>query len=237
MDNIINNLPNEVHKEITDKDGIKINFDIDNINKLKDIYNDLITSKYEKSKEKYMIDKKKFNIKRKIIFGFITISIILMFISPFINKIWLFIVGAGLIILTTLFGFLYNENPQNNYGLMYTSCQKYYDANMDEKDIDEIYKLEHQFYIFEEINDLETDKPIKIHASAGSRGIDILYIDKNKCPKTLEIEPYIECIPIAFIDFKDINKIEITNKENNDFSIINIALPLMYSDTYKELID
>ena len=64
MDNIINNLPNEIHKEITDKDGIKINFDIDNINKLKDIYNDLTTTKYEQSKEKYMIDKKKFNIKR-----------------------------------------------------------------------------------------------------------------------------------------------------------------------------
>lgn len=40
MDNIINNLPNEIHKKITDKDEIKINFDIDNINKLKDIYND-----------------------------------------------------------------------------------------------------------------------------------------------------------------------------------------------------
>lgn len=235
MDNIINNLPNEVHKEIIDKDGIKINFDIDNINKLKDIYNDLITSKYEKSKEKYMIDKKKFNIKSNIIFGFITISIILMFISVFIGELWLFLTGAGLIILTTLFGFLYNENPQNNYGLMYKNCQKYYDANMDEEDIDEIYKLEHQFSIFEEINDFETDKPIKIHAS--SRGIDILYIDKNKCPKTLEIRPCINCIPIAFIDFKDINKIEITNKENNDFSIINIALPLMYSDTYKELIN
>ena len=50
MDNIINNLPNEIHKEITDKDGIKINFDIDNINKLKDIYNDLTTTKYEDRK-------------------------------------------------------------------------------------------------------------------------------------------------------------------------------------------
>lgn len=232
MENIINNLPNEIHKEITDKDGIKINFDIDNINKLKDIYNDLITSKYEKSKEKYIIDKKKFNIKSKIIFGFITISIILMFISVFINEIWLFIVGAGLIILTTLFGFINNSNPQNNYGLMYKNCQKYYDANMDEEDIDEIYKLEHQFSIFEEINDFETDKPIKIHAS--SRGIDILYIDKNKCPKTLEIRPNVNFIQMASINLRDIKNIEITNK---DFSIINIALPLMYSDTYKELID
>lgn len=232
MDNIINNLPNEIHKEITDKDEIKINFDIDNINKLKDIYNDLTTTKYEQSKEKYMIDKKKFNIKRDIIFGFITISIILMFISVFINELWLFIVGAGLTILTTLFlfGCINNSNPQNNYGLMYKNCQKYYDANMDEEDIDEIYKLEHQFSIFEEINDFETDKPIKIHAS--SRGIDILYIDKNKCPKTLEIRPYINCIPIAFIDFKDIKNIEITNK---DFSIMNITLPIKYSDTYREL--
>lgn len=230
MDNIINNLPNEIHKEITDKDEIKINFDIDNINKLKDIYNDLTTTKYEQSKEKYMIDKKKFNIKRDIIFGFITISIILMFISVFINELWLFLAGAVLVILITLFGFLYNENPENNYGLMYTSCQKYYDANMDKNDIDEISKLEHQFSIFEEINDLENDKPIKIHAN--SRGIDILYIDKNKSPKTLEILPYEDLIQIASIDFKDIKNIEITNK---DFSIINITLPLKYSDTYKEL--
>lgn len=228
---IINNLPNEMHKEITDKDGIKINFDIDNINKLKEIYNDLITSKYEKSKEKYMIDEKKFNIKRKIIFGCLTISLILMFISTFIDELLLFIVGAVLVILITLFGFFYNENPKNNYGLMYTSYQKYYDANMDEEDIDEINKLEHQFSIFEEINDLETDKPIKIHAN--SRGIDILYIDKNKYPKTIEIIPYVD-LQIASIDFKDIKNIEITNK---DFSIINITLPLMYSDTYKELTD
>lgn len=231
MDNIINNLPNEIHKEITDKDEIKINFDIDNINKLKDIYNDLITTKYGQSKEKYMIDKKKFNIKRDIIFGFITISIILMFISVFINELWLFIVGAGLTILTTLFlfGCINNSNPQNNYGLMYKNCQKYYEANMDEKDINEIYRLEHLFPILQEISDLETDKPIKIHAN--SRGIDILYIDKNKYPKTIEIIPYVD-LQIASIDFKDIKNIEITNK---DFSIINITLPLKFSDTYKEL--
>lgn len=230
MDNIINNLPNEIYKRITDKDGIKINFDIDNINKLKDIYNDLTTTKYKQSKEKYMIDKKKFNIKRDIIFGFITISIILMFISVFIDEMWLFIVGAGLIILTTLFGFINNTNPKNNYMFMYTSCQKYYEANMDEKDINEIYKLEHLFSIFQETSDLETDKPIKIHAN--SRGIDILYIDKNKYPKTLEIRPYEDSVELASIDFKDIKNIEITNK---DFSIINITLPLKYSDTYREL--
>lgn len=229
MDNIINNLPNEIHKEITDKDEIKINFDIDNINKLKDIYNDLTTTKYEQSKEKYMIDKKKFNIKRDIIFGFITISIILMFISVFIDEMWLFIVGTGLTILTTLFGCINNKNPKNNYNLMYTSCQKYYEANMDEKDINEIYRLEHLFPILQEISDLETDKPIKIHAN--SRGIDILYIDKNKYPKTIEIIPYVD-LQIASIDFKDIKNIEITNK---DFSIINITLPLKFSDTYKEL--
>lgn len=230
MDNIINNLPNEIHKEITDKDEIKINFDIDNINKLKDIYNDLITTKYGQSKEKYMIDKKKFNIKRDIIFGFITISIILMFISVFIDEMWLFIVGTGLTILTTLFGCINNKNPKNNYNLMYTSCQKYYEANMDEKDINEIYKLEHLFFILQGISDLETDKPIKIHAN--SRGIDILYINKNKYPKTLEILPYEDLIQIASIDFKDIKNIEITNK---DFSIMNITLPIKYSDTYREL--
>lgn len=229
MDNIINNFPNEIHKEITDKDGIKINFDIDNINKLKDIYNDLTTTKYKQSKEKYMIDKKKFNIKRKIIFCCLTISLILMFISSFIDELLLFIVGAVLVILITLFGFLYNENPKNNYNLMYTSCQKYYEANMDEKDINEIYRLEHLFSILQEISDLETDKPIKIHAN--SRGIDILYIDKNKYPKTIEIIPYVD-LQIASINFKDIKNIEITNK---DFSIINITLPLKYSDTYKEL--
>lgn len=230
MDNIINNLPNEIHKKITDKDEIKINFDIDNINKLKDIYNDLTTTKYEQSKEKYMIDKKKFNIKSIIIFGFITISIILMFISIFIDEMWLFIVGTGLTILTTLFGCINNKNPKNNYNLMYTSCQKYYESNMDEKDINEIYRLEHLFSVLQEISDLETDKPIKIHAN--SRGIDILYIDKNKYPKTLEILPYEDLIQIASIDFKDIKNIEITNK---DFSIINITLPLKYSDAYKEL--
>ena len=200
------------------------------INKLKDIYNDLTTTKYEQFKEKYMIDKKKFNIKRDIIFGFITISIILMFISIFIDEMWLFIVGTGLTILTTLFGCINNKNPKNNYNLMYTSCQKYYESNMDEKDINEIYRLEHLFSVLQEISDLETDKPIKIHAN--SRGIDILYIDKNKYPKTLEILPYEDLIQIASIDFKDIKNIEITNK---DFSIINITLPLKYSDAYKEL--
>ena len=230
MDNIINNLPNEIHKEITDKDGIKINFDIDNINKLKDIYNDLTITKYEQSKEKYMIDKKKFNIKSIIIFGCLVISLILMFVSVFIDEMLLFIAGSVLIILITLFGFINNKNPKNSYNFMYRSCQKYYEANMDEKDINEIYKLEYLFFIFQEISDLETDKPIKIHAN--SRGIDILYIDKNKCPKTIEILPYEDSIQIASIDFKDIKNIEITNK---DFSIINITLPLEYSDTYREL--
>lgn len=230
MDNIINNLPNEIHKEITDKDGIKINFDIDNINKLKDIYNDLTITKCEQSKEKYMIDKKKFNIKSIIIFGCLVISLILMFVSVFIDEMLLFIAGSVLIILITLFGFINNKNPKNSYNFMYRSCQKYYEANMDEKDINEIYKLEYLFFIFQEISDLETDKPIKIHAN--SRGIDILYIDKNKCPKTIEILPYEDSIQIASIDFKDIKSIEITNK---DFSIINITLPLEYSDTYREL--
>lgn len=229
MDNIINNLPNEIHKEITDKDGIKINFDIDNINKLKDIYNDLTTTKYEQSKEKYMIDKKKFNIKSIIIFCCLVISLILMFVSIFIDEMLLFIAGSVLIILITLFGFINNKNPKNSYNFMYKSCQKYYESNMDEKDINEIYRLEHLFPILQEISDLETDKPIKIHAN--SRGIDILYIDKNKYPKTIEIIPYVD-LQIASIDFKDIKNIEITNK---DFSIINITLPLKYSDTYKEL--
>lgn len=230
MDNIINNLPNEIHKEITDKDGIKINFDIDNINKLKDIYNDLTITKCEQSKEKYMIDKKKFNIKSIIIFCCLVISLILMFVSAFIDEMLLFIAGSVLIILITLFGFINNKNPKNSYNFMYRSCQKYYEANMDEKDINEIYRLEHLFPILQEISDLETDKPIKIHAN--SRGIDILYIDKNKCPKTIEILPYEDSIQIASIDFKDIKNIEITNK---DFSIINITLPLEYSDTYREL--
>lgn len=229
MDNIINNLPNEIHKEITDKDGIKINFDIDNINKLKDIYNDLTTTIYEQSKEKYMIDKKKFNIKSIIIFCCLVISLILMFVSVFIDEMLLFIAGSVLIILITLFGFINNKNPKNSYNFMYKSCQKYYESNMDEKDINEIYRLEHLFPILQEISDLETDKPIKIHAN--SRGIDILYIDKNKYPKTIEIIPYVD-LQIASIDFKDIKNIEITNK---DFSIINITLPLKYSDTYKEL--
>ena len=230
MDNIINNLPNEIHKEITDKDGIKINFDIDNINKLKDIYNDLTITKCEQSKEKYMIDKKKFNIKSIIIFCCLVISLILMFVSAFIDEMLLFIAGSVLIILITLFGFINNKNPKNSYNFMYRSCQKYYEANMDEKDINEIYRLEHLFPILQEISDLETDKPIKIHAN--SRGIDILYIDKNKCPKTIEILPYEDSIQIASIAFKDIKNIEITNK---DFSIINITLPLEYSDTYREL--
>lgn len=229
MDNIINNLPNEIHKKITDKDEIKINFDIDNINKLKDIYNDLTTTKYEQSKEKYMIDKKKFNIKSIIIFCCLVISLILMFVSVFIDEMLLFIAGLVLIILITLFGFINNKNPKNSYNFMYKSCQKYYESNMDEKDINEIYRLEHLFPILQEISDLETDKPIKIHAN--SRGIDILYIDKNKYPKTIEIIPYVD-LQIASIDFKDIKNIEITNK---DFSIINITLPLKYSDTYKEL--
>lgn len=229
MDNIINNLPNEIHKEITDKDGIKINFDIDNINKLKDIYNDLTTTKYEQSKEKYMIDKKKFNIKSIIIFCCLVISLILMFVSVFIDEMLLFIASSVLIILITLFGFINNKNPKNSYNFMYKSCQKYYESNMDEKDINEIYRLEHLFPILQEISDLETDKPIKIHAN--SRGTDILYIDKNKYPKTIEIIPYVD-LQIASIDFKDIKNIEITNK---DFSIINITLPLKYSDTYKEL--
>lgn len=229
MDNIINNLPNEIHKKITEKDEIKINFDIDNINKLKDIYNDLTTTKYEQSKEKYMIDKKKFNIKSIIIFCCLVISLILMFVSVFIDEMLLFIAGSVLIILITLFGFINNKNPKNSYNFMYKSCQKYYESNMDEKDINEIYRLEHLFPILQEISDLETDKPIKIHAN--SRGIDILYIDKNKYPKTIEIIPYVD-LQIASIDFKDIQNIEITNK---DFSIINITLPLKYSDTYKEL--
>lgn len=229
MDNMIKNLPNEIYKKITDKDEVEIDFNINNINKLKDIYNDLTTTKYEQSKEKYMIDKKKFNIKSIIIFCCLVISLILMFASVFIDEMLLFIAGSVLIILITLFGFINNKNPKNIYNFMYKNCQKYYEANMDEKDINEIYRLEHLFSILQEISDLETDKPIKIHAN--SRGIDILYIDKNKYPKTIEIIPYVD-LQIASIDFKDIKNIEIINK---DFSIINITLPLKYSDAYREL--
>lgn len=240
MDNISKNLirknlPNEIHKEIIDKDGTKLIFNITDINKIKtDIYDFLITTKYDESKEKYQKEMKIYNIKRCLLIAF-TITVIILSCCALKSilkngtswPLWvldLIFYIIDMIILCNL------NNPTkygNNAELEY---QKYYDANMDKDDIDKIYNLDHLFNILNKIENLKNIQPIKIKVDTDK--IEILSIDENKYPKTLLICNQLFVKPIFYFEFKDIENIELTNR----LSTCIVNLPLKYSNEYKELV-
>ena len=238
MDNTFKNLPNEIHKEIIDKDGTKLICNISDIDRMKEEYIDLSVHEYSKEKEKYTKEKRKFDIKYHFIFGSIIISILLMLISIFIEKWWFFILGMLLFTISTVIGFN-TFNPKKDYAEIFSfssDYKKYYDANMYEADIFKIFKLETIFNILNKINNLDEKQPIKIKADASE--INILFVDKNNCPYTITLDNMTyfiatETNQVCYFEYKNIENIEVTNHINS----IIVTLPLKYSSKYKDLIE
>ena len=141
MDNISKNLirknlPNEIHKEIIDKDGTKLIFNITDIDKIKtDIYDYLITTKYDESKEKYQKEMKFYNIKKWFFIAFMIAVIILSCFMLINGASWPLCLFDCIFYMIDM-GILHNLNNPTKYGDDTESeYQKYYDANMDEDDI------------------------------------------------------------------------------------------------------
>lgn len=223
----INNIPDKVHKEITDKDGQKIVFDLDLENtkktyiKLQNKYNEL---KENKEKKKY------FTIFLNILFWIVfIIGIIAAFNSSLLLSL-LFLIIA-LIILPYIDGQTYYA--YGNPIFRYYNTEKYRDVNMHPLDIMGILKLEEKMALISEINALDESYISKINIY-DNNDIDFLYIDKYQIPHTMQI------VSDNTLYGKNINiydrNIDYISIENNVYNL-DVTLPLKYSKKYKNLVN
>lgn len=220
----INNIPDKLYKEIIDKDGQKIVFDLD-LEKTKDTYIKL-QNKYNQLKEDKE-KKKPFKILINILFWIFCIVGIIAFFNSYLLLSLLLLVIALIIIN-------YTERQKYTYGnpiFRYDDTRKYRDVNMHPLDIMGILELEEKMVLISEINTLDKSYIAKINIY-DNNDIDFLYIDKYQIPHTIKIVSnntlYGRNINIYY---RNIDYISI---ENNVYNL-DITLPLKYSDTYKEL--
>lgn len=223
----INNIPDKLYKEIIDKDGQKMVFDL-NLEKTKNTYIKL-QNKYNELKEDKE-KKKPFKIFLNILFWiFFIIGIIAAFNSSLLLSL-LFLIIA-LIILT------YNdEQTYYAYGnpiFRYYSTKKYRDVNMPPLDIMGILELEEKMALISEINALDESYISKINID-DNNDIDFLYIDKYQIPHTMQI------VSDNTLYGKNINihdrNIDYISIENNVYNL-DVTLPLKYSKKYKKLVN
>lgn len=223
----INNIPDKVYKEITDKDGQKIVFDLDLENtkktyiKLQNKYNEL-----KENKEK----KKHFTIFLNILFWIVfIIGIIAAFNSSLLLSL-LFLIIA-LIILPYIDGQTYYA--YGNPIFRYYNTEKYRDVNMHPLEIMDIIALEEKMGLILEISTLDESYISKINID-DNNDIDFLYIDKYQIPHTIQIvsgnKLYGKHVNIYY---RNIDYISI---ENNVYSL-DVTLPLKYSKKYKNLVN
>lgn len=224
----INNIPDKVYKEITDKDGIKIVFDF-NLGKTKEAYIKL-QNKYNELKEDKE-KKKPFKIFLNILFCTFFIFGIIAFFNSYLLLSLLFLVIALIIII-------YIEGQKYTYGnpiFEYYDTRKYRDVNMSHLDIMEILELEGEMEFISEISTLDESYISKINID-DNNDIDFLYVDEYEIPHTIQITLKNNLYRNNLyrrtdIHYRNIDYIYIIN---NVYSL-NIFLPLKYSDTYREL--
>ena len=220
----INNIPDKLYKEIIDKDGQKIVFDLD-LEKTKNTYIKL-QNKYNQLKEDKE-KKKPFKILINILFWIFCIVGIIAFFNSYLLLSLLLLVIALII-------FSYTEGQKYAYGnpiFRYCDTRKYRDVNMHPLDIMGILELEEKMVLISEINTLDESYISKINIY-DNNDIDFLYIDKYQIPHTIQIVSnntlYGRNINIYY---RNIDYISI---ENNVYNL-DITLPLKYSNKYREL--
>lgn len=226
----INNIPDKLYKEIIDKDGQKIVFDLD-LEKTKDTYIKL-QNKYNQLKEDKE-KKKPFKILINILFWIFCIVGIIAFFNSYLLLSFLLLVIALIIIIHT-------EGQKYAYGnpiFRYSDTEKYRDVNMHPLDIMGILELEEKMVLISEINALDESYISKINIYDDNNDIDFLYIDKYQIPHTMQIVSnntlYGRNIKNRNIYYRNIDYISI---ENNVYNL-DITLPLKYSEEYKKLVN
>lgn len=222
----IDNIPNKVYKEITDKDGTKIVFDFD-LEKTKKAYIKL-QNKYNELKEDKE-KKKSFKILINILFWiFFIIGIIAAFNSSLLLSLVFLIIA--LITLPYIDGQTYYA--YGNSIFRYYNTEKYRDVNMHPLDIMNILELEENMKLILEISTLDESYISKINID-DNNDIDFLYIDKYQIPHTIQIVSSNKLFgKNVNMHYRNLNCIFIGN---NVYSL-DVTLPLKYSKEYKNLV-
>lgn len=180
----INNIPDKVYKEITDKDGTKIVFDF-NLGKTKEAYIKL-QNKYNELKENKE-KKKPFKIFLNILFCTFFIFGIIAFFNSYLLLSLLLLVIALIII-------------------SYTDR----DVNMPHLDIMEILELEDEMEFISEISTLDESYISKINID-DNNDIDFLYVDEYEIPHTIQITLKNNLYRRTDIHYRNIDYIYIIN--------------------------
>lgn len=214
-------IPNELYKEVVDKDGQKIVFDFKDLDKSKEEYIRLTQDEYGKLKE-CAIKRKKVNKVYRILGVILFILGILMSFYFFSRWLLLALAISLVFIVRSTIDYSTPFNPCL-YGYSYDDAEKYMDVNMRVSDIISILALEEEFWTILEVADIDTESASKFEVDKDN--IDFLYVDSLKMPHTMSF------------NLKGATKIYY---ENIDYILIlglSITLPLKYSDRYKKLVD
>jgi hypothetical protein len=225
----ISNIPNELHKEIIDKDGQKIVFDFKDMDKSKEEYIRLTQDEYGKLKE-CAAKRKKVNK----IYGILGLVLfILGIIIAFRLGSW-----WSLLILVISFAFIVQSDMDcrttfnfDLYGYGAYVDVKYRDVGMRISDIISILALEEEFRTISEIADIDTEAASKFEVNKDH--IDFLYVDSSKMPHTMSFNVK----GTTKIYYENIDYILIRDLTRNETTRLSITLPLKYSDKYKALVE
>lgn len=217
----ITNIPNELYREITDKDGQKIVFDFQNLDMSKDAYVELTDKKYNELKN----DSKKRNV--------FTIILAILSILFFILTIVAFFYKSSLTLLFAVLDLIFivcadGRNHTYDYRLICSATKKYRDVNMHPLDIMQILGLEEKFKLIEEI--LTIDKAPISKIDVNDKDIKLLYADANNIPHTISFTSNNLCK--VNIHYRNIDYILIFNEVYG----LSISLPLKYSEEYQKLV-
>ena len=225
----ISNIPNELYKEIIDKDGQKIVFDFKDLDKSKEEYIRLTQDEYGKLKED-AAKRKKVNTVYGI-FGWVLF--ILGIIIIFCSHLW----WSSLLILFISLAFIGRSNMDcrtpftlNLYGYAHVN-EKYIDVGMNRLDIISILALEEEFWTILKIADMDTKAASKFEVN--EYHIDFLYVDSSKIPHTMSFNVK----GTTKVYYENIDYILIRNLTRDETTGLSITLPLKYSDKYKILVD
>lgn len=222
----ISNIPNELYKEIIDKDGQKIIFDFKDLDKSKKEYIRLTQDEYGRLKE-CATKRKKVN-KIDGILGLV-LFILGIIISFCLHSWW------SLLVLFISLAFIGRSNmncrtPFNIYGYAHADM-KYIDVGMRISDIIGILALEEKFWTISEIADMDTEAASKFEVNEDH--INFLYVDSSKIPHTMTFNVK----GTTKVYYENIDYILIRNLTRDGTTGLSITLPLKYSDRYKILVD
>lgn len=225
----ISNIPNELHKEIIDKDGQRIVFDFKDLDKSKEEYIRLTQDEYGRLKE-CAVKRKKVNKVYRILGVVLFILAIIM--SSCLHSWW------SLLVLVISLAFIARSTIDYStpftaslYGYYCTDARKYIDVNMSISDIISILALEETFQTILEADNINIEAASKFEIDKDS--IDFLYVDSSKIPHTTSFN--LECTTKVY--YENIDYILIRNLMHDEIVGLSITLPLKYSDRYKILVD